>query len=224
MITLRELTEPAEFQRCLELQREGFGWSEIELMPMRFFVVSRHIGGLVLGAFEGSTLVGFLSVIPGVRDGIPYWHSHMLAVAAGHRDSGIGTQLKLAQKEHALQRGIHRIEWTFDPLVSRNAYLNIEKLGVIVRRYFPSFYGGDSDRLIAEWWLDRPHTHDLRPAELRRVTIPADFDAAKSWRVKVREQFLTNIQDDFYVTGFERHGEFSDYIFVPGASRANFIH
>ena len=85
MITLRELTEPAEFQRCLELQREGFGWSEIELMPMRFFVVSRHIGGLVLGAFEGSTLVGFLSVIPGVRDGIPYWHSHMLAVAAGHR-------------------------------------------------------------------------------------------------------------------------------------------
>jgi predicted GNAT superfamily acetyltransferase len=224
MITLRELTEPDEFQRCLALQHEGFGWTDIELMPMRFFIVSRHIGGLVLGAFEQSTLIGFLSAIPGVRDGKPYWHSHMLAVAASHRDSGIGTQLKLAQKDHALQRGIHLIEWTFDPLVSRNAYLNIEKLGVIVRRYFPSFYGDDSDRLIAEWWLHRVRPADPRPTDIRRVTIPADFNAAKSWRTKVRKQFLSNIKDDFYVDGFERHGETNDYIFVPGASRANFDH
>ena len=224
MITLRELTEPAEFQRCLELQREGFGWSDIELMPMRFFVVSRHIGGLVLGAFEESTLVGFLSAIPGVRDGTPYWHSHMLAVAGSHRDSGIGTQLKVAQKDYALRQGIRLIEWTFDPLVSRNAYLNIVKLGVVVRRYFPRFYGGDSDRLIAEWWLDRARGSDAGPSEIRRVTIPSDSNAAKSWRVKVREEFLANIRDDFYVEGFERHGETSDYIFVPGASRANFAY
>ena len=127
----------------------------------------------MLGAFDGDRLIGFLSAIPGIRDGRPYWHSHMLAVTTSHRDSGIGTQLKLAQKEHALKRGIRLIEWTFDPLVSRNAYLNIEKLGVIVRRYYPSFYGGESDRLIAEWWLDRP-----RPSvagDQRRVTIRGGF-------------------------------------------------
>ena len=69
MMTLRELTLPEEFEGCLELQREGFGWSDPELMPMRFFVVSRHIGGLVLGAFDGNRLIGFLSAIPGIRDG-----------------------------------------------------------------------------------------------------------------------------------------------------------
>ena len=157
-----------------------------ELMPMRFFVVSRHIGGLVLGAFDGRQLIGFLSAIPGIRDGRPYWHSHMLAVTTAHRDSGIGTQLKLAQKEHALKHGIRLIEWTFDPLVSRNAYLNIEKLGVIVRRYYPSFYGGESDRLIAEWWLDRP-----RPSvagDQRRITIAADSVVARDARLEVRRR------------------------------------
>lgn len=213
---VRELTLPEEFEACLDLQRQGFGWSDLELMPMRFFVVSRHIGGLVLGAFDGSNLVGFLSAIPGIRDGKPYWHSHMLAVATGQRDSGIGTQLKSAQKEHALQRGIRLIEWTFDPLVSRNAYLNIEKLGVIVRRYYPSFYGDDSDRLIAEWWLDRP-----RPAlngELRRVSISADPAIARASRTRVRNEFLASFREDFYVAGFERRGETSDYILLKGAS------
>ena len=216
---IRELTLPDEFEACMDLQREGFGWSDIELMPMRFFIVSRHIGGLVLGAFDGGRMVGFLSAIPGLREREPYWHSHILAVSTASRDSGIGTQLKFAQKEHALQRGIRLIEWTFDPLMSRNAYLNIEKLGVIVRRYYPSFYGKDRDRLVAEWWLDRP-----RPSlngESRRVTIAADPEGAQSDRVRVREEFLTHIKDDFYVAGFQRHGETSDYVFVRGASRVD---
>jgi predicted GNAT superfamily acetyltransferase len=216
---VRELTRLDEFEACLDLQREGFGWSDIDLMPYRFFVVSRHIGGLVLGAFDGSKLVGFLSAIPGVRNGKPYWHSHMLAVTKTSRDAGIGTELKTAQKTHALEKGIRLIEWTFDPLVSRNAYLNIEKLGVIVRRYYPSFYDEDSDRLIAEWWLDRP-----RPAlsgGQRRITIAADPATARSERIRVREEFQANIKDDYYVAGFERHGETSDYIFIPGASRVD---
>ena len=219
MMILRELTLPEEFEGCLALQQEGFGWSDPELMPMRFFVVSRHIGGLVLGAFDGNRLIGFLSAIPGIRDGRPYWHSHMLAVTTSHRDSGIGTQLKFAQKEHALKRGIRLIEWTFDPLVSRNAYLNIEKLGVIVRRYYPSFYGGESDRLIAEWWLDQP-----RPSvtgDQRRITIAADSVVARDARLEVRKEFLANFKEDYYVAAFERRGETSDYVFVRGASRVD---
>ena len=216
---IRELTVPEEFDACMDLQRDGFGWSDVELMPMRFFVVSRHIGGLVLGAFEAGKMVGFLSAIPGIRNGKPYWHSHILAVASIHRNSGIGTSLKFAQKEQALQRGIRLIEWTFDPMMSRNAYLNIEKLGVIVRRYYPSFYGKDRDRLVAEWWLDRPR-HSLI-GETRRVTIAADPEVARSVRAKTREEFLANIKDDFYAAGFERHGETSDYVFVRGASRVD---
>ncbi|HZI50530.1 MAG TPA: GNAT family N-acetyltransferase [Terriglobia bacterium] len=216
---IRELTRPDEFETCLDLQQDGFGWSERELMPSRFFVVSRHVGGLVLGAFDESKLVGFLSAIPGIRNGKPYWHSHMLAVTSGSRDAGIGTQLKAAQKTEALKRGIRLIEWTFDPLVSRNAYLNIEKLGVIVRRYYPSFYEEDSDRLIAEWWLDRPHP--AIEGEQRRVTIPADPALARAARVTVREAFQANINDDFYVAGFQRHGSTSDYIFIKGASRVD---
>src|SRR5688572_21476513 len=216
---VRELTLLEEFEACLDLQRDGFGWSDVELMPSRFFVVSRHIGGLVLGAFDGDKLVGFLSAIPGIRNGKPYWHSHMLAVTAGSRDSGIGTRLKSAQKEHALQRGIRLIEWTFDPLVSRNAYLNIEKLGVIVRRYYPSFYDSDGDRLIAEWWLDQPRPSVL--GETRRVTIPADPAIARAVRLTVREQFQQNIKEDFYVAGFERHGDTGDYVFIRGAARVD---
>jgi predicted GNAT superfamily acetyltransferase len=218
-MTIRELTLPEEFEACMDLQREGFGWSDLELMPLRFFVVSHHIGGLVLGAFDGDKMVGFLSAIPGIRDGKPYWHSHILAVSSTQRDSGVGTRLKSAQKEEALQRGIRLIEWTFDPLMSRNAYLNIEKLGVIVRRYYPSFYGEDRDRLVAEWWLDR--TRPSLNSETRRVTIAADHEVAKSARVRVREEFLAYIKEDFYVAGFERHGETSDYVFVRGASRVD---
>lgn len=218
-MTVRELTLPEEFDACLDLQREGFGWSDVELMPSRFFVVSRHIGGLVLGAFEKDKLVGFLSAIPGIRNGRPYWHSHMLAVTSPSRDSGIGTLLKSAQKDYALQRGIRLIEWTFDPLVSRNAYLNIEKLGVIVRRYYPSFYEADSDRLIAEWWLDQP-----RPplsGETRRLTIPADPAIARASRLTVRQQFQQNLKEDFYVAAFERHGDTSDYVFIKGAAHVD---
>ena len=218
-MTIRELTSLAEFEACLDLQREGFGWNDVDLMPFRFFIVSRHIGGMVLGAFHADSLIGFLSAIPGVRAGTPYWHSHMLAVTAQHRDSGIGTRLKIAQKEEALQRGIHLIEWTFDPLVSRNAYLNIEKLGVIVRRYYPDFYGAESDRLVAEWWLDRPRP--TLTGDQRRITIPADAAVARHERLRIREQFLANIEEDFFVAGFERHAEEGEYIFLRGASNVD---
>ena len=220
MMILRELTLPEEFEECLALQREGFGWSDPELMPMRFFVVSRHIGGLVLGAFDGDTADRFSE--RDSRNSRMEDHTGILIcwrLQQSHRDSGVGTQLKFAQKEHALKRGIRLIEWTFDPLVSRNAYLNIEKLGVIVRRYYPSFYGGDSDRLIAEWWLDQPRPSV--PGDQRRVTIAADSGVARDARLDVRKEFLANFKEDFYVAAFERHGETSDYVFVRGASRVD---
>ena len=141
-MTIRPLTEIPEFEKCVELQREAWGAPDIDLVPSRMYVVQSRIGGLILGAFDGDRLVGYLTTMPGIqKDGMPYWHSQMMAVAADHWNSGIGVQLKLAQRDHARQRGIKLIQWTFDPLESKNAYLNITKLGVIVREYCVNLYG-----------------------------------------------------------------------------------
>jgi len=238
-LTIRVLTEMPEFEKCVELQRETWGWADLDLLPARFLVVQHHIGGLLLGAFEGDRLIGFLNAIPGIRNGMPYWHSHMLAVARNHWNSGVGSELKLAQRDQARLRGIRLVEWTFDPLESKNAHINIEKLGVIIRRYHVNHYGQttatlqqglESDRVIAEWWIDRPRPAINRTSsDIRRVFIPADIQALKSQSLesatdiqrRVREQFLKNIESDYYVAGFERSDEWSAYLFLPGASRVD---
>lgn len=223
----------------MDLQREGFGFTETDLMPMRFFVVTHHVGGLVLGAYseegEGERLVGFLSSIPGTRNHFEYWHSYMLAVAADFRDKGVGSRLKFAQREFAIQRGIRLIEWTFDPLESKNAYFNIEKLGAIVRRYHPNFYGEGSglqgalptDRVVAEWWLDRRREPVGRPgSDVRRIPIPADIQlvkkldirAARNLQERVQQEFQKNLNEDFFAVSFRRKDEANEYIFVRGAS------
>ena len=123
---------------------------------------------------QASNLIGYALAIPGLRDGRPYFHSHMLAVAPEYRNRGVGKMLKLAQREDALARGIELIEWTFDPLEIKNAFFNIEKLGAIVRRYTPDFYGASTsplhgnlptDRLHAEWWLRTARVHALIAGE-----------------------------------------------------------
>ena len=233
-MTIRPLTDIAEFQRCVELQREAWGSADIDIMPTRYFITHAHIGGLVLGAFDGERLIAFVNATPALRERMAYWRSHMLAVAHSHWNSGVGAQLKLAQRDHALKRGIHLIEWTFDPLESKNAYLNIRKLGAIVRRYYVNLYGAttsvlqkglDSDRVIAEWWIDKP-----RPElgnDIRRIFIPADIQTLKKQSLnssrdlqqRVREQFLKNFAEDYFVAGFDRKDEWSEYLFAAGASR-----
>ncbi len=233
-MTIRPLSEIAEFEKCVELQREAWGSADIDIMPTRYFITHNHIGGLVLGAFDSDRLIAFVNAAPALRDGMAYWRSHMLAVSRTHWNSGIGAQLKLAQREYALQRGIQLIEWTFDPLESKNAHLNIRKLGAIVRRYYVNLYGVttsllqqglDSDRVIAEWWLDKPRLEV--GGDIRRVFIPADIQTLKKQSLKsardvqqrVREQFLRNFAEDYFVAGFERKDEWSEYLFIPGASR-----
>jgi predicted GNAT superfamily acetyltransferase len=232
---IRPLTSFEEFSRCVDLQRESWGLADIEIIPVRMLITQSRIGGLVLGAIEDDRMVGFLSAMPGMRtDGEPYWYSQMLAVAQDQRNHGIGVALKLAQRDHARARGIRVIEWTFDPLESKNAYLNIVKLGAIARRYYVNLYGAtasemqqgiESDRLIAEWWIDQPRAEI--EGDVRRVYIPVDIQALKRQSVRsaqdvqarVREQFLKNFEDDYFVAGFQRGDEGSEYLFAPGASR-----
>lgn len=235
-MTIRPVTDLAELEKCVQLQREAWGLADIEVIPTRMLVTQNRVGGLVLGAFDGGRMVGFLNAMPGIRDGVPYWYSQMLAVAQDYRNRGIGSALKLAQRDYAQQRGIHLIEWTFDPLESKNAYLNVVKLGVIVRRYYVNLYGAtasqvqqglESDRVIAEWWIDKPRVRV--EGDIRRIAIPSDIQAlkkqnlksAQDMQVRVREEFLRNFQDDYFVAGFQRSDQWSEYLFVAGAVRVH---
>ncbi len=184
MILIRSCRGFEELQACVDLQVEVWGYCEGDVIPRRMFLVAQKIGGQVLGAFDtelpgappegdAASLVGFNLALPGVKTGkqadggrpVSYLHSHMLAVKEGYRDRSVGRRLKLAQREDALARGIERIEWTFDPLEIKNSFLNIHKLGAIVRSYEENFYGVSSsrlqgglqtDRLVAEWWIASP--------------------------------------------------------------------
>jgi predicted GNAT superfamily acetyltransferase len=219
-----------ELRACVALQKEVWNFSDAELVPLRMFVVAEKVGGQVMGAFDGKEMVGFALSIPGTRTGHIYLHSHMLAVRKEYRNSGLGRRLKLLQREDALARGIELIEWTFDPLEIKNAYLNIEKLGAVARRYTINQYGITSsplqgglpsDRLIAEWWLKSKRVETL----LSTGTIPqSTYESAievpaqiYEWKATVetrnraqevqernREQFLQAFNDDFAVLGYER--------------------
>ena len=175
-ITVRPLHSIDDFRRCVEITRGVWGDSELETEPYVTLVIADHTGGQVLGAFDGDSLVGFTKAFVGLHERTPYLHSHMLAVLSSHRDRGIGRQLKLAQRDDALRRDIRLIEWTFDPLETKNAHFNINRLGAISRRYIPNFYGITSsplhrglstDRLLAEWHLESPRViaaiNDLTP-------------------------------------------------------------
>jgi predicted GNAT superfamily acetyltransferase len=240
-IEIRPLFTVDEFRRCVDLQVSVWGFDELDVMPLRFFVVASHIGGQVIGAFTPQKeMIGFLCALSGMKEELSYIHSHMLAVLPEFRNQGVAKRLKLAQRDDALQRGFHLVEWTFDPLELKNAYFNIEKLGAIVRHYSPNHYGITSsrlqaglptDRLIAEWWLlsDRVKrtlgeitaNHETKPTEgQRRVEVPADVTEWKSKDVpraekvqsEIRERFLDHFNDDYSVTGFERGEETSAYI------------
>jgi len=201
-IRIQPLNTLEHFERCVVLQLEVWGYSDGDVVPRRVFVVAQRIGGQVIGAFDGDTLIGFAMSLPGYRDGKPYLHSHMLAVMPQYRNLGVGRSLKLAQRDDAIARGFDRMEWTFDPLEIRNAHLNISRLGVIVRRYQPDFYGPSSsplqgglptDRLYAEWWLRSSRVTSIlrgeaQPIEiLERVTVP---HAIYQWKQDAQQRSL----------------------------------
>jgi predicted GNAT superfamily acetyltransferase len=153
-----------QFRQCVEIQHLAWGFSEADTVPMRSLVVCAKIGGQVFGAVDDrGQVLGFLNAFPGYRDGKVFLHSNMMGVRPEYQNYGIGRQLKMAQREEALSRGIDLVEWTFDPLEVRNARINLELLGAICRTYLVNVYGVTSsrlhgglptDRLVAEWHLN----------------------------------------------------------------------
>jgi predicted GNAT superfamily acetyltransferase len=162
VIQIRDIKGFSELRAVEDLQKEVWDCNDREILPSLALIPLLEIGGMLLGAFAGVEMVGFVLGFPGFDSGRPILHSDMLAVKAAYRSHGLGYKLKLRQREEALAKGIDRITWTFDPLQSRNAYLNFAKLGVKADRYKPNYYGESSsflhstgtDRLWVTWELE----------------------------------------------------------------------
>ena len=227
-VVLRSCQGFEELDACVQLQIETWGYNDGDVIPRRLFIVSQRIGGQVIGAFAGSEMIGFAMSLPGVKQGkrpgdppAPYLHSHMLAVRPEFRNAGIGRRLKLYQRDEALSRGIALMEWTFDPLEIKNAFLNIHKLGVVVRGYTPNFYGVSSsrlqgglptDRLHAEWWMDSERVKSTlkgspqRPPEiLEKIVVPKEMGEWKSSATGVSEALAVQTRNrDRFQEAFAR--------------------
>ena len=242
-IVIRPCHGIPEFEACVRVEREVWQSSDIDVVPIPLFVVASETGGQVLGAFHGSEIVGFTMAIAGWRDRKPFLHSHMTAVLVGFRDRAVGRRLKLFQRKDALARGIARIEWTFDPLITKNAYFNFMRLGAIARRFLSNAYGITTsplhgsiptDRLVAEWHLHSPRV--LRAiagkAERRtfakkavRITIPSNIEnlklvqpaAALELQSAIRAEFLKWFGRGFAATAVSPSAGGVDYILEPGS-------
>ena len=188
-----------------------------------------HSGSYLSSAFIDNKIVGAAFAFPATNGGV-HLHSHMTAVLPEFRDKGVGYALKMDQWNWAKKKNYSHLSWTFDPLVRRNAKLNIAKLGVDISAYHPNFYGdmpdalnaGDeSDRLMVSWRTDidapkarelitKPETGDIL------IEIPEDIVAIRSknqsesmkWRRQVREQFLAAFEKNGTVIGFSANNEY----------------
>ncbi|HEU4433877.1 MAG TPA: GNAT family N-acetyltransferase [Pyrinomonadaceae bacterium] len=239
-IIIRECTTIEEFDNCISLQREAFGLPDLEISPRRHFIVSRQAGGWTLGAFADDRMVGFVHHLAAIRanDEI-YGYSHVMAVARDYQNKGIGARLKWAQRAKAMSEGRDFIKWTWDPMQSRNAHFNLNRLGVLVHHYEANFYGLDydlrgqqaglpSDRLFASWHLNSPrvvtlgegraHTIDAQP--VKTIAIPTEWSAvvkrdaqeARDMQTRVRNEFQAAFAEQLVCAGLERGDNESRYL------------
>lgn len=206
-MTIRRVQTLAEYDECVVIERETWGSQFTEAVPSTILRIAQEVGGVTAAAFApDGAMLGFVFGITGVRDGeLAHW-SDMLAVRVEARDMGLGKKLKTYQRDLLLEIGVRRMYWTYDPLVARNAYLNLEQLGARVVEYRENFYGEDTgsvmhaalgtDRFIVAWqldsdaprdthesgWADTPIINEILPSPLPddsrvRVAIPNDIFA-----------------------------------------------
>lgn len=241
-ITIRECSTLEELAACVALQREVFALPELEISPVRHFVVTKNAGGFVIGAFSGEMLVGFVLSVPAFLRDEPAFYSHMTAVKADFQSFGIGARLKWAQRSRSLDAGVRFVKWTFEPWKARNAFFNLEKLGAVVTEYQPNFYGTDyltastggvpiglaSDRLFAEWHLESEKVAALAEgksySEPRQVAqtieappewlslVAADAHSALREQDRLRSEFGDAFGRGLVGRGFLRDGSHPKYL------------
>ncbi len=192
-LLIRPFANLEEYEACAAFQEEIWGVGFSERVSAAILMVANRIGGLAAGAFDGEGgLHGFVFGLTGVEGGTLVHWSDMLAVRADSRDHGLGTRLKHYQREVLLARDVHRMRWTFDPLQSRNAYVNFAKLGIVSVEYVRDMYGDTgsplhrgvgTDRLVALWEMDSERVQrriageEAGPGAAEVEVLPAALDA-----------------------------------------------
>lgn len=200
---IRDVTDPWEMRALEDVQVQAWGYSDREVLPATMFRIGAHTGAVVLGAYpagEGASSLpfGLAYGFPALREGQMWHHSHLLALHPGWRGSGAAVALKLAQRDRALAQGLTRMTWTFDPLVTRNARLNLGKLGARAVSYHPDWYAlGESretafpaDRLMVEWDLTVPHAEQPAPLPRGERVLEAKGEWPSSPRLELTEPQL----------------------------------
>ena len=229
-IAIRPVETFAELRAVEELQKEVWGVPDLDVVPATHLVAAKAAGGVLLGAFDGEKLIGFVYGFGGVEDGEMAHHSHMLAVKPAYRNYNLGYKLKLAQRDAVLAQGISVMTWTFDPLQSLNAHFNFTKLGVISNRYLVDFYGEDAasflhqhgtDRLWVKWLLKSDRVVNRlnamnptpeQPADKVLIEVPENISAlqqqnpklAHEWRNRTQRAFVDAIESGYTVVDFYR--------------------
>ena len=175
-ITCRTLSTRDECAEVAALERRIWGPDYDEAVTLALLLVTTARGAILIGAFDDDQMIGFVYSLNGVKNGTPVQWSYKLGVAREYRNEGLGRRLKLLQRERAIEMGVNLIEWTFDPLLAPNAYLNLTKLGAVVHEYTEDLYGQSlapvlhrkipTDRLIATWDLQANHVR-------KRLSSPA---------------------------------------------------
>jgi len=227
-ITIRPCEGLAEFDKITDLEQRIWRGDEREATPSHITLIAAKTGGQVLGAFAGDEMIGFSLAFVARRNDQVFLHSHETGVIPEYQNSGVGRQLKWAQRTDALTRDFKLMEWTFDPFALRNAWFNVMKLGAVMRRYIPNFYGVTTsalhgglptDRFVAEWRLDSPRVQAAcmgKPIKIeqtdRRVEVPLDLQAlaqvdrekAMALQAQIRQEFETYFAADYVVIGLEK--------------------
>jgi len=228
-----------EIRECVGLQRTIWNDPDEDLIPSSLFVVAKKIGGQVLLARDGKQAVGFALAFPAFRGDLRYFHSHIVGVVSDYQNRGLGRQIKVKQRELALEAGIALMEWTFDPLAFRNAYFNLVRLGAVIRRFHSNLYGVTAsplhgglptDRLVAEWQMSSSRVESalagVAPTvaeDAIRIVVPAEMEQWKTAaparamevQARLRADFEERFAHGFAVTGFRMEGGNGVYLLEP---------
>jgi predicted GNAT superfamily acetyltransferase len=223
----RLLGELAELQQALSVLAAIWGEEVEPIVSMGVLRAYAHFGNPVIGAFAGDDMCGVSLGFLAPRGGI-HLHSHVTGVLPGYQHLGVGRGLKLAQRDWCLEHGVDEVTWTFDPVLARNAYFNIHKLGASAWQLLPDFYGsmsdainrGDvSDRLEVHWAVRSSRVESAladRPAVAGNVectvAVPEDYhalrqrdpDEAGRVRLDVRSSLTEAFADGLEVVDFDR--------------------
>jgi predicted GNAT superfamily acetyltransferase len=246
-ITIRECVSIEDFNQCIELERAVWKDDDIDIMPIRLYMISKACKAPTIGAFDSSGgLVGFVHTMLALAGRNVVYHSHMAAVLEDMRHRDIGYRIKLFQRRMAIEAGVPLIIWTFDPLQSRNAHFNINKLGAVIRRYEENYYGEGastvfdpgvpSDRIFAEWWVMSPHVESVlagaRPSfeEDDSIVIPYDVNSIREnsidehlrWRLRARHQFQDKLGRGPIIRGFVSNGDLCESRYILGPDEEQF--